>query len=125
MKESALGLLNPAKTLAKAGQIASFAAKANKTTKVARQSVHVNRVDKRPATLHEKHDQKGEFEKHGVTKLPIPRSATQKRKSTAERPGAPIVDLATGCCARNETSLKPNQVLRTMNRGPVRDAANE
>jgi RHS repeat-associated protein len=35
LKESALGLLNPAKTLAKAGQLASFASKTKKVEKVA------------------------------------------------------------------------------------------
>jgi RHS repeat-associated protein len=92
LKESALGVLNPAKTLAKAGQLANFAAKANKTSKIAKQSVHANKVDKRSATLYEKYDRKGKFRKHGVTKHADPK----KRYTKGEIDGGEVVRTDRG-----------------------------
>jgi len=107
LKESALGVLNPAKTLAKVGQLASFAAKANKTSKVAKQAVHGNKVDKRPASLYEKFNKKGEFRKHGMTKHLEP----SKRYTKKEIDGGFVVRTDRG--SRDRISRKERKLVET------------
>jgi hypothetical protein len=72
---------------------------------------HGNTVDDRPATLYEKYDKDGNFQKHGVTKHEDP----SKRYTSKEIDGGTVVAGESG--PRREMILKEREKVET-NPGP-------